>query len=74
MLKKADPKRLATSVERIRELFEQVCRLESRLVYIGEAHFNRVIGLAYTWAEKNKIAWRKCKCTPLKARINWNGI
>ena len=29
--------------------------------------------LGYTWAEKNKIAWRMSGCAPLSDRINWYG-
>ena len=32
-----------------------------------------IMHLGYTWAEKNKIAWRMSDCAPLSDRINWYG-
>ena len=40
---------------------------------IDEAHIHRDMDLGYTWAEKNKIAWRMSDCAPLSDRINWYG-
>jgi transposase len=73
VLKKADPQKRAAFMERFQELYEQLCRQEIRLVYIDEAHIHRDMDLGYTWAEKNKIAWRMSDCASLADRINWYG-
>ena len=72
-LKKADPQKRAAYMERFQELFDQLCRLELRLVYVDEAHIHRAMDLGYTWAEKNKTAWRVRDCASLADRINWYG-
>ena len=73
MLKKADPQKRAAFIQQFHALYEQVCRLEVRLVYIDEAHIHRDMDLGYTWAAKNKTAWRLSDCVPLPHRINWYG-
>ena len=73
VLKKANPQKRAAFVQRFRELFAQLCRGEIRLVYVDEAHFHRDMDLGYTWAPRNKPAWRLSECAPLSHRINWYG-
>ena len=71
VLKKADPHKRVAFVQQFQALYEQVCRLKTRLVYIDEAHIHRDMELGYTWAEKSKPAWRMSDCAPLAHRINW---
>ena len=73
VLKKADAQKRAAFVQRFQELFAQVCRQEIRLLYIDEAHIHRDMDLGYTWAPRDKPAWRPSGCPPLADRINWYG-
>ena len=72
-LKKADPQARAAFIQQFQAVYEQVCRHTTRLLYIDEAHIHRAMDLGYTWAEKNKTAWRLSGCAPLAHRINWYG-
>ena len=60
-------------MERFQELPAQHCRREIRLVYASKAHFHGDMELGYTWAAKNKKAWRVSDSAPLFEGINWEG-
>ncbi len=67
------PQKRAASMERFQELHAQHCRRETRLVYASKAHFHRDMALGYTWAAKNKKAWRVCDSAPLFDRMSRDG-
>lgn len=73
ILKKADPTKRAAFIEEFQVLFAQFCREEIVLVYVDESHFHRDLEVGYTWAPRNKPAWRVSDCPPLSERINWYG-
>jgi transposase len=73
LLKRADPAKRAAFIQEFQALFAQVCRGEVRLVYVDESHFHRDLELGYTWALRNRPAWRASDCPPLAERINWYG-
>ena len=60
-------------MQRFHQLFEGVWRLQTRLIYIDEAHIHRDMDIGYTWALKGKPAWRLSDSAPLAHRINWYG-
>ncbi len=60
-------------MQRFHRLYEQVWRLQTRLIYIDEAHIHRDMDIGYTWAAKGKPAWRLSDSAPLAQRINWYG-
>ena len=47
--------------------------MQTRLIYIDEAHIHRDMDIGYTWAAKGKPAWRLSDSAPLAHRINWYG-
>lgn len=71
--KKADPHRRAAFMQRFHQLYDEVWRLQTRLIYIDEAHIHRDMDIGYTWALKGKPAWRLSDSAPLAHRINWYG-
>lgn len=73
VLGKANAKRRQAYIEQFQLLFEEICRKETILLYIDEAHIHRDLDLGYTWAEKGQPAFRLSQCPPLADRINWYG-
>ena len=71
--KKADPHNRAAFMQRFHRLYEEVWRLQTGLIYIGEVHIHRDMDIGYTWALKGKPAWRLSDSAPLAHRINWYG-
>lgn len=73
VLAKAKPEKRQAFIEQFQSLFEEVCRQETILVYIDEAHIHRDLDLGYTWAAKGEPAYRSSDCPPLADKINWYG-
>jgi transposase len=73
VLRKADPEKRRVFIEQYQTLFEEICRHETILLYIDEAHIHRDLDLGYTWSPKGKPAYRLSECAPLAHRINWYG-
>ena len=73
VLCKAKPEKRQTFIEQFQSLFEEVCRQETILLYIDEAHIHRDLDLGYTWAPKGEPAYRSSDCPPLADKINWYG-
>jgi transposase len=73
LLGKACPEKRRAFLDRLRELFEQVCRGGVVLVYVDESHFHRDLDLGYTWGRIGRRVWRVSDCPPLRDRINWYG-
>ncbi len=55
-------------MQRFHQLYEGVWRLQTRLIYIDEAHIHRDMDIGYTWALKGKPAWRLSDSAPLAHR------
>lgn len=73
VLGKADPAKRAAFIAQFQTLFEEVCADRLILIYVDEAHIHRDMDLGYTWAAKERPAWRLSSCPPLSDRINWYG-
>ncbi len=73
VLRKANAEKRAAFIEHYRPIFEQVCRNETILLYIDEAHLHRDMDLGYTWAPRGEPAYRLSACASLSDRINWYG-
>ena len=73
VLGKAKPEKRQAYIAQFRHLFEEICRQQTLLIYIDEAHIHRDLDLGYTWSQKGEPAFRLSACAPLSDRINWYG-
>lgn len=73
LLGKADPEKRVAHVERLGELFAEVCRGEVILIYVDEVHVHRDLDLGYAWGRRDQRLWRISDSPPLPDRMNAYG-
>ena len=73
LLGKAKPEKRAAHVQRLLQLFAQVCDGEVLLIYVDEVHVHRDLDSGYTWGRKGKRIWRASDCPKLQQRMNAYG-
>lgn len=73
LLAKAKPEARQQYIEKLSEMFVEMCDEKAVLIYIDEVHFHQDLDLGYSWSIKGKPHWIKSSSPGLSAKINYYG-